>query len=131
VSGRGEATDETSSPAAIRAALEAVVDRLAGGGDEVGVHALRAALEAWRREQAHRAAWDAERSGLGEEIGNASLGIRGNASLVLKGPAGELPGVRERLEVVIRESVRIQKAARRLGELAHREIPAAATSDAA
>jgi nitrogen-specific signal transduction histidine kinase len=51
------------------------------------------------------------------EINNASVGVRGNAQLMLMQPAGQAPGVRERLEVVLRESGRIQEATVRLGEL--------------
>jgi hypothetical protein len=43
--------------------------------------------------------------------------VSGNAQLLLMGPAGQLAGVRERLEVVMRESQRIRDAAVQLRQL--------------
>jgi nitrogen-specific signal transduction histidine kinase len=51
------------------------------------------------------------------EINNALVGVRGNAQLMLINMAGQSPAVRERLEVVLRESGRIQEATVRLREL--------------
>jgi len=76
--------------------------------------ALRETLESWWREQLE---WNRETAALlslHHEINNALVGVRGNAQLLMIGPAGKVPGVRERLEVVIRESERIQQAAARL-----------------
>jgi len=84
------------------------------GGD--GARELRAALEAWWRAQQEWNAHLAELFGAHHEINNALVGIRGNAQLILRSPVAEQPGVRERLEVVIRESQRIQEAVARLGD---------------
>jgi signal transduction histidine kinase len=46
------------------------------------------------------------------EIHNALVGIRGHVHLLLHGPAGHEPRVRNGLEVILRESTRIEKAAR-------------------
>lgn len=76
--------------------------------------ALRETLESWWREQLE---WNRETAALltlHHEINNALVGVRGNAQLLMIGPAGKVPGVRERLEVVIRESERIQQAASRI-----------------
>ena len=51
------------------------------------------------------------------DINNALVGVRGNAQLILMGPAATAPGVRDRLEVVLRESDRIREAAQRLNAL--------------
>lgn len=51
------------------------------------------------------------------DINNALVGVVGNAQLLGFGPAAALPGVRERLEVITRESNRIKQATLRLSEL--------------
>jgi signal transduction histidine kinase len=51
------------------------------------------------------------------DINNALVGVVGNAQLLGLGPAAALPGVKERLEVIARESNRIKQATQRLGEL--------------
>ena len=95
-------------------------------GDE-NVRALRAAIEEWWRAQR---AWDEQLArlfGVHHEINNALVGIRGNAQLIQRGAAGRQPGVSERLEVVIRESQRIQEAVGRLRDAKvalHGEDPA-------
>jgi nitrogen-specific signal transduction histidine kinase len=70
--------------------------------------------------------WDEQQSwnsqvrdvlGLHHEINNALVGVRGNTQLMLMNPAGHPPGVREKLEVVLRESGRIQEATARLRDL--------------
>ena len=84
----------------------------AGGGE--GARELRAAIEEW---------WPAQREwnehlerlfGVHHEINNALVGIRGNAQLIQRSAAAGPPGLSERLEVVIRESQRIQEAVGRL-----------------
>ena len=77
-----------------------------------GEHAreLRDAIEEWWRAQQ---AWNDHLSwlfGLHHEINNALVGIRGNAQLIQRSASAHPPGVLERLEVVIRESQRIQEA---------------------
>ena len=51
------------------------------------------------------------------DINNALVGVVGNAQLLGLGPAAALPGVKERLEVIARESRRIKDATLRLSEL--------------
>lgn len=78
---------------------------------------LRAELEAWWPEQR---AWIERVRGVlavHHEINNALVGVRGNAQLVVLGPAGQMPGVRDRMEVVIRESDRIQQLAAQVRQL--------------
>ena len=59
----------------------------------------------------------ARQLGVHHDINNALVGVRGNAQLLLMGPAGQTPGARDRLEVVLRESDRIREAAHRLNAL--------------
>lgn len=102
---------------AFRARLEAEADALASAGDAAAAAALRAQVARWWSEQQ---AWNAralELLAVHHEINNALVGVRGNAQLLLMNPAGQQPGVRERLEVVLRESSRIQEAAGRIAEL--------------
>jgi signal transduction histidine kinase len=51
------------------------------------------------------------------DINNALVGVVGNAQLLGLGPAAALPGVKERLEVITRESNRIKMATLRLSEI--------------
>jgi signal transduction histidine kinase len=51
------------------------------------------------------------------DINNALVGVVGNAQLLGLGPAAALPGVKERLDVIARESNRIKQATQRLSEL--------------
>ncbi len=93
--------------------VEALRDR----GEVAAAAELHAIVEQWWNEQQE---WDARMADVltvHHEINNALVGVRGNAQLLLMGPAGQLTGVRERLEVVLRESSRIQEAAGRLREL--------------
>ncbi len=102
---------------ALRARLGAQAAELEQAGHADAARALRATLASWWAEQQ---AWDAEAGrvlGAHHEINNALVGVRGHAQLLLMGPAGQQPGVRERLEVMLRESGRIQEAAGRLRDL--------------
>jgi signal transduction histidine kinase len=56
---------------------------------------------------------------INHDINNALVGVFGNAQLLALGPAGQLPGVKERLEVIQREAKRIKDAALRLSEIKH------------
>lgn len=90
---------------------------LRGAGDTACAERLETLIRAWWSEQQ---AWNdafANRMRLYHEINNALVGVRGNAQLLLLGPLGEEPEVRQRLEVMIRESTRIKEAAARLREL--------------
>lgn len=102
---------------ALRANLAREADALDARGDADGAAALRTVAAAWWTEQER---WNARLSELltaHHEINNALVGIRGNAQLLLMNPAVQQPGIRERLEVVLRESSRIQEATARLREL--------------
>jgi signal transduction histidine kinase len=104
------------------AVLIALADRLRARGDAESV-ACAAELEARTRELAD------ERDGLlrrmfeslsvNHDVNNALVGIFGNAQLLGLGPAAKLPGVADRLAVIIREAERIKQAAIRIAELKH------------
>jgi len=101
----------------LRARFEREADALeaAGAGEAAGT--LRDVVRDWWTEQQ---AWNQRLSevlGVHHEINNALVGIRGNAQLLLMNPAVQQPGIRERLEVVLRESGRIQEATGCLREL--------------
>src|SRR5262245_38865267 len=98
----------------LHAELLAYADDRAAAGDTAFSAALRATVESWWEEQRR---WNQEAAtllGVHHEINNALVGVSGNAQLLLLGPAGQQPGVRERLEVVVRESERIRDAALKL-----------------
>ena len=111
----------------LRDRLLARADALEADGADCS--ALRAEIEEWWQDQQR---WNGEMSsllGLHHEINNALVGVRGNAQLLWIGPAGKSPGVKERLETVIREADRIQQAGARLREL--KSLVAGRTSRAA
>jgi signal transduction histidine kinase len=118
------ATEESAAEGWPRPAHETLRDRLLAeaearerAGDADAAVQLRALVEEWWRELE---SWDArvrEVLGVHHEINNALVGVRGNTQLMLMNPAGQAPGVRERLEVVLRESGRIQEATVRLRDL--------------
>src|SRR6185369_4166111 len=90
---------------------------LATAGDAAGAAVLRMLIEAWWREQEE---WDAAACDVlraNHEINNALVGVSGNAQLMLLSPLGQQPKIRERLQVVLRESDRIERAAQRLQTL--------------
>jgi nitrogen-specific signal transduction histidine kinase len=115
------ASSDVTLPAAPHAALRAAVleaaRRLEAAGQVEISGELRAALENWWQEQLGWTAGLARQLGMYHDINNALVGVRGNAQLLLMGPAGEVPGARDRLEVVLRESERIREAAHRLNAL--------------
>jgi nitrogen-specific signal transduction histidine kinase len=80
----------------------------ADGGE--AARELRRTIEEWWKAQQIWNGHLARMFGIHHEINNALVGIRGNAQLIQRGPAAGHAGVRERLEVVIRESQRIQEA---------------------
>lgn len=102
---------------ALPARLEAIAVALEQGGRTAEANTLRDTLAQWAREQDEWNQQVREILGVHHEINNALVGVRGNAQLMLMQAAGQTPGVRERLEVVLRESSRIQEATGRLGEL--------------
>lgn len=102
---------------ALRDVLLSQVGELEAAGHRDAAGSLRAAVETW---WAAQAAWNgrlAEMLSLHHEINNALVGVRGNAQLLLMGPSGQQAGVKERLEVVLRESKRIEDAAAKLRDL--------------
>jgi signal transduction histidine kinase len=101
----------------LREHLLALTERLAADGDPAAGAALRALIEAWWEEQQQWNGAVAARLAMHHEINNALVGVSGNAQLLLMGPAGQQPGVRERLEVVLRESQRIRDAAGQLRQI--------------
>jgi signal transduction histidine kinase len=101
----------------LRAQLLACADDLTAGGDGPAGAALHATVESWWEEQQQWNGAMASLLALHHEINNALVGVSGNAQLLLMGPAGQQPGVRERLEVVLRESQRIRDAAVQLRQL--------------
>jgi signal transduction histidine kinase len=101
----------------LKGRLESEAAALAAAGDAAGAATLRALVAQWWNEQL---AWNAravELLSVHHEINNALVGVRGNAQLLLMNPAAQQPGFRERLEVVLRESSRIQEAAGRIASL--------------
>jgi len=114
---------EPSSPAAeppwvtfYRRLLTHADDLDARGGD-ADAAALRALAAAWWSEQEEWRARMFETLRVHHEINNALVGIRGNAQLLMMGPAAQVPGVKDRLEVMLRETRRIQEAGFKLREL--------------
>jgi signal transduction histidine kinase len=103
--------------AALRATVLDVARRLEAAGQVEASGELRAALESWWQEQLGWTGGLARRLGVYHDINNALVGVRGNAQLLLMGPAGAVPGAKDRLEVVLRESDRIREAAHRLNAL--------------
>jgi len=102
---------------ALRTRLDAEIVALERAGHTPAAAVLRETLDAWWKEQQEWNARLMEALGVHHEINNALVGVRGNAQLLLMNPAGQMPGARERLEVMLRESGRIQEAAGRLREL--------------
>jgi len=98
-------------------------ERLLGRADEItaadpaGAAVLRALVESWWEDQQEWNAALLRELRLHHDINNALVGISGNAQLLLLSPVAQQPALRERLEVVLRESTRIEYAARRLRSL--------------
>jgi len=74
-------------------------------------------VEGWWEEQRRWEERLGQLLGVHHEINNALVGVRGNTQLLMLSEAAGTPAVRERLEVVIRESGRIRDAAVQLQEL--------------
>ncbi len=103
--------------ATLRTRLTARVNGLRDGGPSDVALAVERELDAWASEQQE---WDAqliELLRLHHDINNALVGVSGNAQLLMRDPVAQKPGVKERLEVVVREAQRIQGAAGRLREI--------------
>jgi signal transduction histidine kinase len=103
--------------APLRGRLIAFVDALAQNGEDARAAELREVLDRWWEEQRRWEERLGQLLGVHHEINNALVGVRGNTQLIMLSDAAQNPSVRERLEVVIRESGRIRDAASRLREL--------------
>ena len=101
----------------LRERLEEQAATIESGGDPHTAAALRALVEAWWFEQESWNARVRDVLGVHHEINNALVGVRGNTQLMLMDASGHVSGARERLEVVLRESGRIQEATLRLRDL--------------
>ena len=91
--------------------LLACADQRVAAGEVAQAAALRELVEGWWAEQR---AWDAAAAARLEahhEINNALVGVSGHVQILLMSPLGQQASVRERLEVVLRESGRIRDAA--------------------
>jgi hypothetical protein len=95
----------------------AIADDLHNGGDPARAHQLQMMVATWWDELARWEGRLAQMLGVHHEINNALVGVRGNAQLLLMDPNVQSPVVREKLEVLLRESGRIRDAAVRLREL--------------
>ena len=112
---REPASDLKAPPySALHGRMLEALEALEGARRDEDVRALREAIEEWWRAQQDWNGQLARLFGIHHEINNALVGIRGNAQLIQRGAAGLKPGISERLEVVIRESQRIQEAVGRL-----------------
>ena len=110
------------SAAAFRSRMLQCAEEMVAAGAMASAETLRESVETWWREQD---AWQQEVARMLDvhhEINNALVGVRGHAQLLLLGPAGGDPRVRDRLEVIIRESERIEKAAQQLREVRSRIV---------
>jgi len=104
---------------ALRVRLLALADELAKSGQKGSARALRASVDTWWAEEEAWMRGLLEVLRIHHDINNALVGVRGNAQLLLMAPAAEKAAIRERLEVILRESMRIKDAAARIGELKH------------
>jgi signal transduction histidine kinase len=101
----------------LRESLLAHADEHERTGDEVGAARLRAMVGGWWDEQSAWTGQVAETLRVHHEVNNALVGVSGNAQLLLLGPLGTQPAVRERLETVLREARRIEQLMGRLRSL--------------
>jgi nitrogen-specific signal transduction histidine kinase len=102
---------------ALREAVRSAVAELEVAGQTVLARRLDEAAAEWWREQRDWTGAVARQLAVHHDINNALVGVRGNAQLLMMGPAALTPGVRDRLEVVLRESDRIREASQRLHAL--------------
>jgi signal transduction histidine kinase len=103
--------------AGLRDSLLAHADEHERTGDQVGAARLRALVGGWWDEQSAWTGQVAETLRVHHEVNNALVGVSGNAQLLLLGPLGTQPAVRERLETVLREARRIEQLMGRLRSL--------------
>ncbi len=106
---------ETGDPA-----LLALAGRLRARGDAASISLADELTAEARRLGAERDATLQrmfESLAVNHDVNNALVGIFGNAQLLGLGPAGQIPGVADRLAVITREANRIKQAALRIAEL--------------
>ena len=115
--GSGGERLETPPFVRLRARLAEEAVSLERAGEPEAAAALRRITDAWWFEQESWNARVRDVLGVHHEINNALVGVRGNTQLMLMDPSGPGPDARERLEVVLRESGRIQEATLRLRDL--------------
>lgn len=110
--GRGQAVSPAREASIFAEGLRA------RGEDDLARQALALAqrVECWERELVGRVSAVLATH---HDMNNALTGVFGNAQLVLLGPAAEVPGVRQRLETLLREAERLRLATARLRELRH------------
>ena len=113
--------------AAFRMRMLQCAEDMAASGAMASAETLRNSVETWWREHDACQQEVLRMLDVHHEINNALVGVRGHAQLLLLGPAGRDPKVRDRLEVIIRESERIEKAAQQLREVRSRFIGSDAT----
>ena len=101
-------------------ALLALAERLRARGDAASVSLADELTAEARRLGGERDATLQrmfESLSVNHDVNNALVGIFGNAQLLGLGPAGQIPGVADRLAVITREANRIKQAALRIAEL--------------
>jgi len=103
--------------AAVHPRLLAFAAELERAGQAEAARGLRGLVASWWAEESAWLEQLVNALRIHHDINNALVGVRGNSQLLLMAPIAEQPGVRERLEVVLRESARIRDAAVRLNEL--------------
>lgn len=101
----------------LRARLDAPLRALRDRGGAASAAEISAVLNIWWGEQLEWESQLIELLRLHHDINNALVGVSGNLQLMLRDPVCTQPGVRERLEVMLREAGRIRDAAGRLREL--------------
>jgi len=102
-----------------RQRLHVIANQVAAAGMPESADALRGEIETWWMEQQGREQSLTTLLELHHEINNALVGVRGHAQIMLHGSAASEPKVRDRLEVIIRESGRIEKAAQQVRKISH------------
>ncbi len=101
-------------------ALLALAERLRARGDAASIALADEIIAVARRLGAERDVTVQrmfESLTVNHDVNNALVGIFGNAQLLGLGPAGQIPGVADRLAVITREANRIKQAALRIAEL--------------
>jgi len=103
-------------PSPAREASNLAQGLLARGEEDLARQALDLAehVESWERDLRGRVSAVLATH---HDMNNALTGVFGNAQLVLLGPASEVPGVRQRLETLLREAERLRDATAQLRTL--------------